>query len=140
MHNVIYKGENTPLFFKYYKDIDESKIKLYIYNNDNEYIEIDTSFKKIDRYYYKCIINLNQDCGTYYFKVTDDNDNRIGGGVLQIRDNILKRLENFMYGNWEIKDNKMYFYDLQNNILAIYKLYDKNGSPTMSNVFKREKE
>ena len=138
MHNVIYKGEDTPLFFKYYRDVNEDDLKLYIYKND-EYVKIDTDFKKIDKYFYRCIINLDEEIGAYYFQVKN-GDNRIGGGVLQIRENILAKLYNNNFGNWEIKDNKMYFYDLNGNILSSYKLYDKNGSPTMSNVFKREKE
>ena len=49
-------------------------------------------------------------------------------------------LKNMQFGNWEIKDNKMYFYDLDNNLLAEYNLFDKNNNPTNINVFKREKE
>ena len=138
MHNVIYKGEDTPLFFKYYKNVDEDDLKLYIYKND-KYVKIDTDFKKIDKYFYRCIINLDEKIGAYYFQVKN-GDNRVGGGVLQIKENILNKLYNQNFGNWKIENNKMIFYDLNGNILSSYNLFDKNNNPTMSNVFKREKE
>lgn len=138
MHNVIYKGEDTPLFFKYYKDVNEDDLKLYIYKND-EYVEIDASFKKIDKYFYRCIINLDEDIGAYYFQVKHKDD-RIGGGVLQIKENILDKLYNNIFGNWEIKDKQMIFYDLKGNELVRYKLFDKAGNPTEVAVVKRVKQ
>jgi len=48
-------------------------------------------------------------------------------------------LKNMQFGNWEIKDNKMYFYDLEGNILAEYDLYDKSNNPTEVAVTKRVK-
>ena len=136
MHNLIYKGEETPLFFKYYKDIEADKIKLYIYKDD-EFKEIDTAFKKIDKYFYRCIIKFDF-IGKYYFKVEYEN-NRIGGGVITIKENILQKIYEVEFGNWQIKDNKMYFYDLDGNILAEFNLYDEKGNPTSESVFLRER-
>jgi len=48
-------------------------------------------------------------------------------------------LKNMQFGNWEIKDNKMFFYDLDGNILAEFNLFDKANKPTETRVFKRLK-
>jgi len=136
LHNLIYKGEETPLFFKYYKNIEADKIKLYIYKND-EFVEVDTTFKKIDKYFYRCIVNFDF-VGKYYFKVEYEDD-RIGGGIVTIKDNLIKKIYEVEYGNWKIKDNKMYFYDTDNNILAEFNLYDEKGNPTSESVFLRER-
>jgi hypothetical protein len=136
LHNLIHKGEETPLFFRYYKDIEADKMKLYIYK-DNDFVEVDTTFEKIDNYFYRCIVNF-EFIGKYYFKV-EYKDDRIGGGIVTIKENVLKQLYNHTFGNWEIKNNKMYFYDLKGNELAVYNLYDKANKPTEVAVVKREK-
>ena len=138
MHNLIYKGENSPIFFFYKndEDIDVSKLKLHIYENTG-FNQVDTTFEKIDDYFYKCVVNFDF-TGNYYFKVKYEDD-RIGGGVITIKENILKQLYNHTFGNWEIKNNKMYFYDLNGNELAVYNLYDKARKPTEVAVVKREK-
>ena len=136
MHNLIYQGEETPLFFKYYKNIEADKMKLYIYK-DNDFLEVDTTFEKIDKYFYRCIVNFDF-VGKYCFKV-EYKDNRIGGGIVTIKENILEKIYNHTFGNWEVKNNKMYFYDLEGNELAVYNLYDKANKPTEVAVTKREK-
>jgi hypothetical protein len=136
LHNLIHKGEETPLFFRYYKDIEANKIKLYIYKDD-EFVEVDTTFEKIDKYFYRCIVNFDF-VGKYCFKV-EYEDNRIGGGIVTIKENILQKIYNIEFGNWQIKDNKMYFYDTNNNILAEFNLYDEKGNPTSESVFLRER-
>jgi len=136
LHNLIYKGEETPLFFKYYQNIETDKMKLYIYKDD-EFVEVDTTFEKIDNYFYRCIVEFDF-IGKYYFKV-EYKDDRIGGGIVTIKENILQKIYNIEFGNWEIKDNKMYFYDTDNNILAEFNLYDEKGNPTSESVFLRER-
>ena len=76
--------------------------------------------------------------GKYYFKV-EYKDDRIGGGIVTIKENILQKIYNIEFGNWQIKNNKMYFYDLDGNILAEFNLYDEKGNPTSENVFLRER-
>ena len=46
-------------------------------------------------------------------------------------------LKNMEFGNWKIQDNKMYFYDLDGNELAVYELYNDRGVGSMTNVFER---
>ena len=41
-------------------------------------------------------------------------------------------------GTWEIKENHLYMLSSDGNEIAKYKLYDKGGSPTNTNVFKRK--
>ena len=76
--------------------------------------------------------------GKYYFKV-EYKDDRIGGGIVTIKENVLQKIYNIEFGNWQIKNNKMYFYDLDGNILAEFNLYDEKGNPTSENVFLRER-
>lgn len=42
-------------------------------------------------------------------------------------------------GKWEINNNQLTMYDLNDNILQKFNLYDKNGNPTEENIFKRER-
>ena len=53
--------------------------------------------------------------------------------------NIVTDLKNMQFGNWEIKDKQMIFYDLEGNELARFNLYDKNDLPSEINVFKRKR-
>jgi len=44
-----------------------------------------------------------------------------------------------MYGNMEIKDNQMFIYDTEGNLIQTFNLYDYEGNPTTTSpVFKRE--
>jgi len=52
----------------------------------------------------------------------------------------VNELKNMEFGNWEIKDNQMIFYDLDGNILTVFNLLDKYGNPTETHVYKRERE
>jgi len=52
---------------------------------------------------------------------------------------IVTDLKNMQFGNWEIKDKQMIFYDLDGNELARFNLYDKDGKPSDVAVFKRER-
>jgi len=134
LHNVIYKGRDEFLFFKYYKDVSTDDMGLYIYKN-NEYLKIDTTFEKIDKYFYRCKVNFDF-IGRFYFRVTLI-DERIGGGVINIKEDLLSELYNYEVGNWKIENKVMKFYDLQGNLIKEYDLLDDNGSPTDVNVFER---
>ena len=138
MHNLIYKGENSPIFFFYKsdEDIDVSKLKLHIYKNTG-FNQVDTTFEKIDKYFYKCVVKFDF-TGKYYFKVTY-KDERIGGGVITIAENILQKIYEMEFGTWEIKDNKMHFYDTKGNLLASFALYDSFGNPSSESVFLRKR-
>ena len=136
LHNLIYKGRDEFLFLKTFKNCDEDKLTLYIYK-DNEFKKIDTKFEKIDKYFYRCKVNFDF-VGRFYFKVECD-DERIGGSVINIEENILDKLYNYTFGNWEIKDNQMIFYDLEGKELVRYDLLDKSGLPTEIAVAKRVK-
>ena len=57
--------------------------------------------------------------------------------VSDIKD-IVTDLKNMQFGNWEVKDNQMLFYDLDGNLLTVYNLYNKKGKPSEVNVYKRE--
>lgn len=52
---------------------------------------------------------------------------------------IVKELKNMQFGNWEIKNKQMIFYDLDGNELAKFNLFDKNGEPSEINVFARRR-
>jgi len=137
LHNIVYVGVSTPLFFHYYKDINPDDMKLYIENDDGDFDEVEVEFEKVDKYYYRFKV-LFDFTGKYYFKVTYQ-DKRIGGGFLNIQENLLNKIYQVEYGNWEIKDNKMYFYDVDGNTIATYELYNHKGEPTMENVFLRQR-
>jgi len=51
----------------------------------------------------------------------------------------VNELKNMEFGNWEIKNNQMIFYDLNGNILTKFNLLDKYNRPTEDHVYKREK-
>lgn len=53
---------------------------------------------------------------------------------------IVTELKNLQFGNWEVKDKQMIFYDLDNNELARFNLYNKYGKPSDTNVAKRVKQ
>jgi len=52
---------------------------------------------------------------------------------------IVTDIKNLEFGNWEIKNNQMFFYDLEGAELAKFDLFDKFGKPSEINVFKRER-
>ena len=93
--------------------------------------------EKIDKYFYKCVVKFDF-TGKYYFKVTY-KDERIGGGIITIAENILEKIYEMEFGTWEIKDNKMHFYDTKGNLLASFALYDNFGNPSSESVFLRKK-
>lgn len=45
----------------------------------------------------------------------------------------------YQTGNWKIKDKKMTFYKLNNEVLEEYDLLNANGKPTNTSVFERVK-
>lgn len=72
-------------------------------------------------------------------KDMEDAYNDIKDKIDEIK-NIVTDLKNLEFGNWQIKDNQMIFFDLDGNELAKYNLYDKAGNPNDTYVFKREKQ
>ena len=53
--------------------------------------------------------------------------------------NIVNELKHMQFGNWEIKNKQMIFYDLEGNELARFNLYNKDGKPSDLMVFRRER-
>jgi len=45
----------------------------------------------------------------------------------------------YQTGDWEIKEKQMLFFDLNKEILETYDLFNANGNPTNTSVFKRVK-
>ena len=133
---IIYKGEKTPLYVETNKNVDSVELKLYIYKND-EWQKLNVTFDNVvDNMYKTSYIFTN--LGITLLKVTY-KDTTITTMVANVKENILSKLYNYNVGNWEIKDNKMYFYDLKGKIIATYNLFDKSGNPTNLAPFKREK-
>ncbi len=52
---------------------------------------------------------------------------------------IVKELKAMQFGNWEIREKQMIFYDLEGNELARFDLFDKYGNPSDVNVFARKR-
>jgi len=78
------------------------------------------------------VVNTSSSCNNS--QQLDTIENKINN-ILQYVNTILDIEE----GNWEIKDNKMIFYDRNNSPLLVFKLYDKYGNPSETNVYKRER-
>jgi len=135
---VVYKGVSTPLYLKVNKSINDDKLKLLRYDDDNdEWVDLEVSFNNVVDNIYQADYIFN-DLGIVLLKVTYE-DVEIATSILNVKEDILSKLYNYNMGNWEIKDNKMYFYDLKGEIIATYNLFDKVGLPTEVAVVKREK-
>lgn len=65
--------------------------------------------------------------------------NAITEAVTEVSQDIRSIIEDVQLGNWEIKDNQMIMLDKVGVELARFDLFDMRGTPTMSNVFKRER-
>ena len=59
--------------------------------------------------------------------------------IVKDTNNKITALQNMEFGNWKMKDNKMYFYDLDGNELAVFELYNDRGVGSMTNVFERRR-
>ena len=135
---VVYKGVSTPLYLKVNKSINDDNLKLLRYDNDNdEWVDLKVSFNNVvdDIYQTEYVFN---DLGIVLLKVTYE-DVEIATSILNVKEDIISKLYNYNLGNWEIRNNKMYFYDINGDIIASYNLYDKAGLPTEVAVVKREK-
>jgi hypothetical protein len=60
------------------------------------------------------------------------------GSILNGAFNKMQLLKHSQVGNWEIINNQLLIYDLDNVELFRYNLYDRNHSPSTKEVFKRE--
>ena len=135
---VVYKGVSTPLYLKTNKNINNENLKLLRYDDSNdEWIDLGVTFDNVVDNIYQADYIFN-DLGIILLKVTYE-DVEIANSILNVKEDILSKLYNHTFGNWEIKNNKMYFYDINGDIIASYNLYDKAGLPTEVAVVKREK-
>lgn len=121
----------TPLFVESFKQLDTDKLELY-----HEDKKLDVTFKKITDILYRCDV-LFKDIGVVVLRVIYD-DVELYSTVVKVEVDYLDKLYNYQFGNWEIKDNQMIFYDLKGGELMRFNLYDKNNNPTEFNVLRRE--
>ena len=118
--------------FKIYFQAKTTKTpKIYIKQNDFVLLG---EMKKIDDELFE--FEDNRDYGEYIYKIEVEFVKYVR---VKIEENLLDKLYNYTFGNWEVKDNKMYFYGLNGEIIATYNLLDKSGLPTEIAVAKREK-
>ena len=135
---VVYKGVSTPLYLKVNKSINDDNLKLLRYDDNNdEWVDLEVSFNNVVDNIYQADYIFNN-LGIVLLKVTYQ-DVEIANSILNVKEDILSKLYNYNLGNWEIRNNKMYFYDINGDIIASYNLYDKAGLPTEVAVVKREK-
>jgi hypothetical protein len=86
---------------------------------------------------YKCNLLFNETLTALIRVVYKDIE--IAKALVKVKENILKKIYEMEFGTWEIKDNKMYFYDTKGNLLASFALYDSFGNPSSESVFLRKK-
>lgn len=60
------------------------------------------------------------------------------GGVISNIVDYTKQVKDIQEGKWEIKNNQMIFYGPSDEVLLTYNLYDKDGDPAETEVYKRE--
>ena len=59
--------------------------------------------------------------------------------IIEELNNKIDYLIEYQTGDWEIKDKKMIFYDENLEVLEDYDLFNANGIPTNTSVYKRVK-
>jgi len=126
-----YKNETFNL---YLKANTKTIPKVYLLNNQNEFIFVG-NMKQIDKHFF-VFTDIKEKIGEYIYKIEFEFDKYVR---VKIEENLLDKLYNYTFGNWEVKNNKMYFYGLNGEIIATYNLLDKSGLPTEIAVAKREK-
>ena len=126
-----YKNETFNL---YLKANTKTIPKVYLLNNQNEFIFVG-NMKQIDKHFF-VFADIKEKIGEYIYKIEFEFDKYVR---VKIEENLLDKLYNYTFGNWEVKNNKMYFYGLNGEIIATYNLLDKSGLPTEIAVAKREK-
>ena len=129
---ILKLNKSTPFFWSSKIELDENKLLFKI--DDTE-----LKASKESKLLYKSENFTPTKIGTFILKVIYD-DEELKSIPFKVKEFSFEDLIEFQFGNWEIKDNKMYFYDLDGNELAVFNLYDKNGNLSEINVFKREKE
>ena len=118
---------NLSFFLKFNKSVDIEDIEVVLENGETVE-EIEEITKKL----YKVTLDKEGDFIVFL---------KYKGEIVDVKrvNSFFDKLYHHAFGNWEIKNNKMYFYDLDGNILAVYELYDKRGNPTDKAIFKRIK-
>ena len=119
----------------------EQKIFFTFEPDDIDSISVFISGSEIDIQHYKdniyYITYIFTELGTYIVELKKNNklvDIKCVDIVNQ--SDKIDMLLDAQFGNWEIKNNKMYIYK-DGKILFEYNLYNKLGEPTEDNVFKR---
>ena len=125
-----YKDTNFNIYLKA-NTTNEPRVFIYS-GSEFKYIgnmtQIDTNLFKFE--------DIKNKEGEYLYKITVDKIVKYVRVIIE--ENLLSILYNYTVGSWEIKDNKMLFYDTNNNLIGTYNLYDRNGNPTELAPYKRE--
>ena len=128
-----YKDQTCKIYFKFNSVIEPKVYELV----DNEFIFI-SNMTKIPNSSLWFFETIKSEIGEYIYKIKYD-DRFEKYFKLVIEEPLLSELYNMQFGNWEIKDNSMYFYDLSGSLIAKYNLFDRKGSPTEISPVKRVK-
>jgi len=128
---ILKLNNSTPFFWSSKVELDENKL---LFKID----DIKLKATKKSKFLYKSENFTPTKTGSFILKVIYD-DKELKSIPFKVKEFSFEDLIDFNAGNWEIKDNKMYFYDLKGEVLAEFNLFDKANNPTEVAVTKRVK-
>jgi len=132
----IFTGEKTPLYLETNINVNTNDLIIQKWTG-NEWENMECTFINVVDNVYKCNLLFNETLTALIRVVYKDIE--IAKALVKVKENILKKIYEMEFGTWEIKDNKMYFYDTKGNLLASFALYDSFGNPSSESVFLRKK-
>ena len=116
--------------FKIYFQAKTTKTpKIYIKQGDFVLLG---EMKKIDDELFE--FEDNRDYGEYIYKIEVEFVKYVR---VVVEKNLLSKLYNHTFGNWEIKNNQMIFYDLEGKELVKFDLFNSDGEPAEFGIVKR---